>query len=280
VALLKDRNGLIALQVPIEGNIDSPEFNYRAVFSQAVKTILSNVAKSPFRALGRSMGVDGENLDLVAFDPGMATFVPPEAEKLGKIASELAARPELTLEIEGRFDPELDTSVMKKTKLGSLITARRDLPNTGTEPPSLESVLETLYAETFSPERLAQERARFTTTPAPPPPEPPKSARQRKPVPQTVTMASAASFDGEGFYDEVRKQLVAAQPITPEELHALGRARAAAIASAMTATGTLQATRIKALDPTQAARNPGSQQVRSEMKLSIGKTGTTEAQDD
>jgi uncharacterized protein involved in outer membrane biogenesis len=284
VALLKDRNGLITLQVPIEGNVDSPEFNYRAVFWQAVKTILGGVARSPFRALGRSMGIDGENLELVSFDPGMVTFIPPEAEKLKKIAGELAVRPELTLEIEGRFDPELDGEEMRKAKLESLIASRREASKTGaTEPPSLETILETLYSENLSPERLAQERARFTTEPAPPPPEPPKSERGRKavPPPQTAAaVAAAPSFDGDAFYDEIRKQLVAAQTISSDELRALGRARAAAIASALTSSGTLQATRLKALEPTEAKRRPGSQQVRSEMKLSTRRLGSTGSTDD
>ena len=260
VALLKDRNGLIALQVPIEGNVDSPEFNYRAVFWEAVKTILSNVASSPFRALGRSIGIDGENLELVSFDPGMATFIPPEAEKLRKIAGELAVRPELTLEIEGRFDPELDAEEMRKARLESLIEARRNASKTGaTEPPALETILETLYSEAFSPERLAQERAKFTTTPE---------------------SKAASSFNGDAFYDEIRKQLVAAQTISSDDLRALGRARAAAITSALTASGTLQTTRLATLDPTEAKRKPGSQEVRSEMKLSTRGLGATGSPDD
>jgi hypothetical protein len=73
------------------------------------------------------------------------------------------------------------------------------------------------------------------------------------------------------FYDEIRTQLVAAQTISADDLRALARARTAAIASALTSSGTLQATRLKALDPTEAKGKPGSQQVRSEMKLSTGR---------
>jgi hypothetical protein len=284
VALLKDRNGRIALQVPIEGNVDSPEFNYRAVFWEAVKTILGSVARSPFRALGRSMGIDGENLELVSFDPGVVTFISPEAEKLRKIASELALRPELTLEIEGRFDPELDGEEMRKAKLESLLDARRDTSKTGaTEPPSLESILETLYSETFSPALLARERAKFTAAPAPPSPELTKTERGRKaapPPPAAAAVAAAPSFNGDAFYDEVRKQLVAAQTVNSDELRALGRARAAAITLALTSSGTLQVTRLKTLDPTEAKRKPGSQQVRSEMRLSTRGLGSTESPDD
>ncbi len=267
IALLKDRNGLIALQVPIEGNVDSPEFDYHAVLGQAVRTILGNVVKSPFRVFGRSMGVDAENLELVSFDPGMTTVMPPEAEKLGKIAGELVARPELTLEIEGRFDPELDALELKKAKVESLIATRRAAP--ATEPPSLETILETVYSETFSPDRLTEERAKFTTAPEPPKPGPPKNERR-----QAAVVATAARFDAGGFYDELRAQIVAAQPISSDDLRALGRARATAIASALTSTGTLQATRLKALDPIEAKRKPGSQEVRSEMKLSTQGSGS------
>jgi uncharacterized protein involved in outer membrane biogenesis len=276
VALLKDRNGRIALQVPIQGDIDSPEFNYRAVLWEAVRTILSNVARSPFRAFGRSMGVDAENLELVSFDPGMATVMPAETEKLGKIAAELAARPELTLEIEGRFDPELDAEELKKARVESLIATRRDAPRTGaTEAPSLETILETVYSETFSPARLEEERAKFTTAPAPPPPEPSKNERGSKLAPKPAAVVAAAThFDGNGFYDEIRTQIAGAQTISTDELRALGRARAAAIAAALTSGGTLQATRLKALDPVEAKRKPGSQEVRSEMKLSTGQSGS------
>src|SRR5258708_36111193 len=168
---------------------------------------------------------------------------------------------------------------MRKAKLESLIAARRDTPTTGaTEPPSLETILESVYAETFSPERLAEERAKFTTAPAPPPPEPPKNESPRTAAAKPP--AVAVVFDGGRFYDEIRTQIVTAQTISSDELRALGRARATAIAAALTTSGTLQATRLKALDPTEAKRKPGSLQVRSEMKLSTWKPGSTGSPDD
>src|SRR4030095_9220123 len=58
IALLKDREGRINLRVPVEGTVDSPEFNYNAVFWAAVRTILGNAAKAPFRAIGSLFGRD------------------------------------------------------------------------------------------------------------------------------------------------------------------------------------------------------------------------------
>jgi hypothetical protein len=162
---------------------------------------------------------------------------------------------------------------LKKAKVESLIAARRDAPKTGTsEPPALETILESLYSEAFSLARLEEERAKFTTAPAPPQPEPPKNERGSKAATKPATVAPVTVFDGNGFYDDIRTQLVAAQTISPDELKNLGRARGAAIAAALTSNGTLQATRLKALDPVEAKRKPGSQEVRSEMKLSAGQS--------
>ncbi len=278
IALLKDRNGKIDMQVPIEGTVDSPDFNYRVVLWKAVKTILGNIVKAPFRALGRAMGIGGENLQVVSFESGESTVIPPEAEKLRKIAGELAARAELTLQIEGRFDSELDTAAMKKAKLEALIASRRDSPKGTAEPPSLEMILESIYVEVFSPDRLTQERARFTATPPPPPAAVPdrklwpKKAAPPAPLP--------ATFDAQGFYDAIRAQLLAAQSVSSDDLRSLGRARAAAIASVLTSAGTLAPERVTVLDPAETRKKPGSQQVESEMKLAARGPAPNEPPDD
>ncbi len=277
VALLKDREGRISLEVPIEGTVDSPEFNYRVVLWQAVKTILGNVVKAPFRALGRAMGMNGENLNLVSFDPGEAVVLPPDAEKLAKMAAELAARPELTIAVEGRFDRALDSAAIRKMKLESAIASRRDAPQgSSTEPPSLETILEGLYAQTFSRDRLNEERAKFTTTQAAPPPPPKK--RWRLPSSQPKPVPPVTSFDARAFYDELRQQLVAAQSVSADDLASLARSRAAAVLAVLTSKG-LAKTRLTALPPAEAKSKPGPKQVRSELKLSAARAGAAEADD-
>ncbi len=275
VALLKDREGRISLEVPIEGTVDSPEFNYRVVLWQAVKTILGNVVKSPFRALGRAMGMNGENLNLVSFDPGEAVVLPPDAEKLAKMAAELTARPELTIAVEGRFDRALDSAAIRKMKLEAAIAARRDAPQgSSAEPPSLETILEGLYAQTFSQDRLSAERAKFTTTQAAPPPPPKKRWRLTKSQPKPAPPVTA--FDARAFYDELRRQLIAAQGVSADDLASLARSRAAAVLAVLTSKGLAQ-TRLTALAPAEVKSKPGPKEVGSELKLSAARPGATEA---
>jgi hypothetical protein len=52
IALLRDKQGRIDLDVPVEGQLDAPEFDYGYVVKQAIKKILINVVKAPFRGRG------------------------------------------------------------------------------------------------------------------------------------------------------------------------------------------------------------------------------------
>jgi hypothetical protein len=253
VALLKDKHGRIDLEVPIEGTIDSPEFAYRKVLWQAVKKILVNVAAAPFRALGRLFGAGDEELELVGFVAGRSELPVPEQEKLAKVAAEVASRPELFMEIEGRFDPVTDDAAIRRLRLEQKIDAKR------AGEPSLEKILESLYAEAFTPERLEAERARFMPAPATGPPVSPQPA---------APAATPPSFDAGGFYDAIRAQLLAAEPVGQGDLVDLAAARAAAIVGILTAPGALDASRVKPLDPSPIKRKKqGSELVASEMTL-------------
>ena len=262
IALLKDKDGRIDLEVPIEGTVDSPEFNYRSVFWQAFKTILGNVAKAPFRALGRLFGADSEDLELVGFASGHSELPAPEHEKLAKLGAELAAKPDISLEIEGRFDPVTDVDAIRRARLEQRIDSKRE------EAPNPEAILESLYIESFSPEQLEVERQKFlpgapdaTTSAA----EPKKKKKGPPPPPPKE------GFDAAGFYDALRSQLLAAEDVPQSTLDELARARGATISAALTAPGGLDASRVKLLDPAPVKRKKqGSELVASEMTLSAG----------
>ncbi len=266
IALLKDKDGRIDLEVPVEGTIDSPEFNYRSVFWQAFKKILGNIVKAPFRAIGRLFGADQEELELVGFPSGQSDLPAPEQEKLAKLGAELSRKPEISLEIEGRFDPLTDVEAIRRARLEQRIESRRE------GAPGLEAILESLYSETFSPGRLEAERQKFqpgAAAPAPAAEEPKKKRKKKEPPPPPPPPKEA--FDAAGFYDALRSQLLAAEEVTEGALGDLARARAAAIATALAAPGGLDPSRVKTLDPAPVKRKKqGSELVASEMTLSAG----------
>lgn len=262
IALLKDKDGKIDLQVPIEGSVDSPEFAYRKVFWQAVRKVLANVALAPFRAIGKLFGRDDPDLDLVGFASGRSDLLPPEQETLTKLATELVNRPGVSIEVEGRFDPAADGGALRQARLETRIDAKRvgDL--------SLEAILESLYAESFSPERLEAERAKFAPSGAPPA-EPPSKKQRKKGTPPPKAAGSTTTFDAAGFYDALRARLLDAEAVDASELAELARARAAAIVGALTAPGGLPASRVTTKDPAPVSRKKqGSDLVASQMTMS------------
>jgi hypothetical protein len=124
VAILKDRDGKIVLDVPIGGNLDDPKFHLGKVISRAVLNILEKVATSPFSLLGAAFGGGGEDLGWQDFAPGSADLTAADRQKLDSLARALYARPALHLAIAGSIDPNGDREGLERLALDHAIRAR------------------------------------------------------------------------------------------------------------------------------------------------------------
>ena len=137
VALLKDRKGVIDLDVPVRGDLNDPEFSYGRVILKALTNIITSIAASPFTALGKLVGMDGEEMSFVAFDFGDATIQIAQDTKLRNLALALKERPSLRLEIKGFADAQSDRLALaekelihqlKETKKNEMQTAGLTVP--------------------------------------------------------------------------------------------------------------------------------------------------------
>jgi len=117
IAILKDREGKIVLDVPIEGSIDDPKFRIGKVVSRAIVNILEKVATSPFSLLGAVFGGGGEELGWQDFAAGSAELTAPDKQKLDSLVKGLFERPALGLEISGSVDPEGDREGLQRAVL-------------------------------------------------------------------------------------------------------------------------------------------------------------------
>ncbi len=116
VSLLKDRNGVIDLNVPISGSLDDPQFSVGGVIAKAIVNLLWKAVTAPFAALGAIFG-GGETLSYVEFAPGAATLDEAAVSKLDNLAQALRERERLTLDIAGRVDPAVDGEGIKANTL-------------------------------------------------------------------------------------------------------------------------------------------------------------------
>ncbi|HEY9118152.1 MAG TPA: DUF748 domain-containing protein, partial [Marinobacter sp.] len=72
LALLRDRNGVIDINLPISGDLDSPDFNVGQVVMRTFVNLVAKAATSPFSMLGSiadMAGLSGEDLGRIRFEP-------------------------------------------------------------------------------------------------------------------------------------------------------------------------------------------------------------------
>jgi len=107
IALLKDRNGQINLDLPVSGRTDDPKFSIWGLVWQVVTNLFIKAATSPFSLLASMIG-SNEDLSTVTFAPGSSDLSPSEEKKLELLAKALADRPGLKVEISGFVDKAHD----------------------------------------------------------------------------------------------------------------------------------------------------------------------------
>ncbi|MFT4045081.1 MAG: DUF748 domain-containing protein [Solimonas sp.] len=98
VALLKDRHGVIDLELPVRGSLDDPDFKYGKIVWKVLGNILTKIVTAPFTALGSLFG-GGDELSYLDFPAGSAELTPPTGGKLDTLAKALAERPQLKLDV-------------------------------------------------------------------------------------------------------------------------------------------------------------------------------------
>jgi len=123
IALLKNRQGKIILDVPVEGNMDDPKFHVARVIQRTLLNILEKVATSPFSLVGAMFGGGGEDLGWQEFAAGDATLTADDVKKLDVLAKALYERPALQMEIAGSIDPNGDREGLQRIALDKQILA-------------------------------------------------------------------------------------------------------------------------------------------------------------
>src|SRR5208283_67306 len=81
VALLKDRNGEIHLDIPVSGELNDPKFSVGGVILKVIVNLLEKAATSPFALLGALLGSD-EQLGYAEFEAGSAILTTDTMKKL------------------------------------------------------------------------------------------------------------------------------------------------------------------------------------------------------
>jgi uncharacterized protein involved in outer membrane biogenesis len=166
VSLLKDRNGVINLDLPIQGTLDDPKFSVWGVIVQIVVNLVTKAITAPFALLGAIAGAPaGEQLAYVEFAPGRADLLAEAQTKLRTLAKALADRPGLKMDVIGRAAPDADREGLKHAMLDRAIRVQKQktLAEEGESTSSVDAIkidekeypklLEAVYKATDLPDK-------------------------------------------------------------------------------------------------------------------------------
>jgi hypothetical protein len=167
IALLKDRNGNIDLDIPVEGSLDDPKFSVMRIIFKVLLNLLTKAVTSPFKLLGALVGGGGgeESFEAVEFAPGQTALSADGVAGLDKLAKALIDRPSLKLEIEQTASIAQDSSGLVALRyddlLGGSMTEddrRSASVPTRLPPHAYAGVVERAYVKAFGP--LAKEKTK------------------------------------------------------------------------------------------------------------------------
>lgn len=127
VALLRDKNGNVKIDLPIEGNLDDPKYKIGRVIWQVFKNLLSKAVAAPGKLLAGKAGVD-EKL-VAGFDWGLLQTDLDDQQKksLDAMVASLATTPEVNLELVKvyNFQREMDELALRESKKRFLFFQKR-----------------------------------------------------------------------------------------------------------------------------------------------------------
>ena len=120
ISILSDQNNQINIDLPVEGNLDDPDFKYGGVIWAAVKKLFADITLAPFRFLGNALGLGSKDLSSIDFLAGSSELISSEAPKIADFIKLTGSKPKMKLSITPTYS-KLDESFYKNKRLDQKI---------------------------------------------------------------------------------------------------------------------------------------------------------------
>ncbi|MBV4524433.1 DUF748 domain-containing protein [Pseudomonas sp. SWRI74] len=118
IALLKDVDGKISIELPVTGDLNNPQFSVMPIVWQTLRNLIVKAAAAPFKLIGGLVSGGGsEDLGSVSFAPGSSDLSKDAEGALDKLSKALKERPALRLEIEGTAAKSSDGPLIAEQRL-------------------------------------------------------------------------------------------------------------------------------------------------------------------
>ncbi|HEU4370828.1 MAG TPA: DUF748 domain-containing protein [Methylomirabilota bacterium] len=170
VSLLKNREGIIKLNVPVHGRLSAPEFHYGEAVWAAVRNLVIRLVALPFSLVGKLFFTEDSRIEAVSVDPvtfqiARAAPTPAGAQQLERLTAFLKQAPAIRLRLRP-VTTVADVAALRREALDSRLAAL------GADAAARRRAAVGLYTELFprrqppvSDEALLEELTRETPTP-------------------------------------------------------------------------------------------------------------------
>ena len=225
IALLKDRHGVIDIDLPISGSLDDPQFRLGPLILKTLGNLIVKAVTAPFSLIARAFG-GGDEESYLEFASGLSRVTPKGLTKLQGIARALRERPGLSFENEGLADPQTDRSGLRQELYERKLRAqkRRALAEAGQAAPAGDA----LVIDAAERPQLIEAVYRAETFPKP---RAPNGGEKVLPPP------------------EMEKLILANIRVDADELRELALRRAGAVRDALARAAPAASPRLFLLDP-------------------------------
>ena len=120
ISILSDQNNQINIDLPVEGDLNDPDFKYGGIIWEAVKKLFADITLAPFRFLGSALGLSSQDLNTIDFMPANAELIVSEQAKIADFIKLTTAKPKMKLSITPAYS-DVDITALKNAKLNEKI---------------------------------------------------------------------------------------------------------------------------------------------------------------
>gem|GEM_PF-4501552 len=215
LAIIRNSDGNITLNLPISGNINDPSFHLGSILLTAFTQIITKAATAPFSLLGALLGSSAEELASVVFKPGQTQLTQTATTRLDKLATVLKERPALILEIQPTSNKLTDSLVLIKDQVKHQIDILRAQTNSKApnSPVTTATILDKLLIKQGMAVKLSALQKKWKIT-----------SKTTKPLPSS-------------YINSMKALLYKKTLISPLDLKKLAQSRAAVIYNYLKNTG-------------------------------------------
>lgn len=231
VAILKDKNGRIDIDLPLSGSLDDPQFKVGPLVWQALKNVLTKVATAPFNFIAGLVG-GGENMDSLPFTAGTALLEGDAVSRLETLARALSDRPALGVEIRGSYDPKADEQAIKTAKFDAELRKRTP------DGEHSRRLLESMFRDKLGSEALARQRA-----------------LSLRPAEETAASKDELRVAETHYLTALENELIAREVVLEGDLRQLALDRARAVRNQMVEVHKIEESRVFVLEPVTVPAN-------------------------